>query len=345
MPVNWKKFMYICGKFLTMAKIIGLGSALTDLLIKLEDDSLLQEFKLPKGSMTLVDNETKDLIARKTSHLEKEMVSGGSAANTIHGLAQLGAETAFLGKIGTDETGEFFKADLEKNHIKPLLIQSSTASGVASALVSKDGERTFGTFLGASVELTGDELTEEHFRDYDILHIEGYLIFNHQLLEAALQKAKKAGLRISLDLASYNVVEENLEFLKNMVKDYVDILFANEEEAYAYTGKENPEEALEILAEHTELTVVKIGKKGSLVKCEGTVYKIPAIATKAIDTTGAGDVYAAGFLFGMIHDMNLMDAGYLGSLMAAKVIETYGAKIPEVSLNFIRQEIKSLQSA
>jgi sugar/nucleoside kinase (ribokinase family) len=180
-----------------MAKIIGIGSALTDLLIKLEDDKLLDELHLPKGSMTLIDNETKEMIANKTAHLEKEMVSGGSAANTIHGLAQLGLETAFLGKIGSDKTGDFFYHDLEKNNIKPMLIHSETASGIASALISKDGERTFGTYLGASVELTGDDLKEEHFEGYDLLHIEGYLIFNHELLKAALQKAKKAGLKIS----------------------------------------------------------------------------------------------------------------------------------------------------
>ena len=327
-----------------MAKIIGLGSALVDLLIKLEDDSLLEELNLPRGSMTLIDNETKEMITRKTTHLEKEMVSGGSAANTIHGLAQLGVETAFLGKIGTDDTGAFFQADLEKNKITPLLIQSSTASGVASALVSKDGERTFGTYLGASVELSAGELTEEHFHGYDILHIEGYLIFNHELLESALQKAKKAGLRISLDLASYNVVEENIDFLKDMVSNYVDILFANEEEARAYTGKDDPAEALDIISENTELAIVKTGKSGSMVKYNETVYKIPPVTASAIDTTGAGDVYASGFLFGMINNMSLMDAGYLGSLMAAKVIETYGAKIPEDSLAFIKQEIKTLQS-
>ncbi len=327
-----------------MEKIIGLGSALVDLLIKLENDRLLEEFNLPKGSMTLIDNETKELIAHKTTHLENEMVSGGSAANTIHGLAQLGAETAFLGKVGTDATGAFFQADLEKNQIKPLLIHSATTSGVASTLISKDGERTFGTYLGASVELSAGELLEEYFHGYDILHIEGYLIFNHELFESALQKAKKAGLRISLDLASYNVVEENIDFLKDMVIRYVDILFANEEEARAYTGKEDPKEALDIIAGHTELAIVKTGKSGSLVTYNETVYKIPPVTARALDTTGAGDVYASGFLFGVINNMSLMDAGYLGSLMAAKVIETYGAKIPEDSLSFIRQEIKTLQS-
>ncbi len=136
-----------------MAKVIGIGSALTDLLIKLEDDNLLSELNLPKGSMTLVDEQTKDLIANKTAHLENEMVSGGSAANTIHGLAILGTQTAFWGKVGNDKTGDFFCADLEKSSIKPMLIRSDTDSGIASTLISLDGERTFGTYLGASVEI------------------------------------------------------------------------------------------------------------------------------------------------------------------------------------------------
>ncbi len=327
-----------------MAKIIGIGSALTDLLIKLENDALLDELNLPKGSMTLVDAQIKDLIANKTSHLEKELVSGGSAANTIHGLAKLGMQTAFWGKVGKDKTGDFFYTDLEKSSILPLLIRSETNSGIASTLISLDGERTFGTYLGASVELSGDELDIKNLEGFDVLHIEGYIVYNHALLESILRKAKQAGLMVSLDLASYNVVEDNLDFLKNMLERYVDIVFANEEEARAFTGKSKPEEALSILAENTDLAVVKIGKNGSLVKFENTSYKIPSVPTTAIDTTGAGDLYAAGFLFGFVNNMGIMNAGYLGSMMASKVIEVYGAKIPETSIEFIKKEIKSLGS-
>jgi sugar/nucleoside kinase (ribokinase family) len=327
-----------------MAKIIGIGSALTDLLIKLENDQLLDELKLPKGSMTLVDAQIKDMIANKTFHLEKELVSGGSAANTIHGLAKLGMQTAFWGKVGNDATGDFFYSDLEKSSIQPMLIRTSTDSGIASTLISLDGERTFGTYLGASVELSGDELDEKNLEGFDILHIEGYIVYNHDLLEAILRKAKQAGLMISLDLASYNVVEDNLDFLKDMVARYVDIVFANEEESRAFTAKADPLEALHILAENTELAVVKVGRNGSLVMFEDTLYKIPPVPTTAIDTTGAGDLYASGFLYGFINNLGIMNAGYLGSLMASKVIEIYGAKIPETSIAFIRKEIASLGS-
>jgi sugar/nucleoside kinase (ribokinase family) len=327
-----------------MAKVIGIGSALVDLLIKLDDDQLLDALKLPKGSMILVDEDTKNLIATKAELLEKEMVSGGSAANTIHGLAKLGVDTAFLGIVGNDETGDFFFADLEKSKIFPKLKRSATASGIASTLVSLDGERTFGTFLGASVELTGDHIADDDFAGFDILHVEGYIVHNHELLESALRKAKAAGLKISLDLASYNVVEDNLEFLKDMVATYVDIVFANEEESRAFTGEAEPLEALRKLAENSEMAVVKVGKKGSLVMFENVLYKIPPVMTTAIDTTGAGDLYASGFIYGIIHNMSIMNAGYLGSLMASKVIENYGAKIPETSFVFIKKELESLNS-
>ena len=327
-----------------MTKVIGIGSALVDLLIKLEDDQLLNELNLPRGSMTLVDEQTKELIASKTTHLENEMVSGGSAANTIHGLAKLGVQTAFLGTVGVDATGDFFCKDLEKSMIKPLLHRSSTASGIASTLVSKDGERTFGTYLGASVELSGRQLKDDDFNEFDILHVEGYIVYNHELLETVLRKAKQAGLKISLDMASYNVVEDNLDFLKKMLEKYVDIIFANEEESRAFTGESDPEKALNILAKDAELTIVKIGQNGSLVKYSGTIYKIQPVLTEAIDTTGAGDIYASGFLYGFINGMGIMNAGYLGSLMASKVIETYGAKIPDPALEFIKQEIKSMRS-
>ncbi len=324
-----------------MTKVLGIGNALVDLLIKLEDDALLEELNLPKGSMTLVDEKIKDLIAEKGLHLEKDMASGGSAANTIHGLAQLGVSTAFLGTVGQDETGDFFYSDLEKSNIKPLLNRSKTPSGLASTLISKDGERTFGTYLGAAIELSGNDLSDDHFKAYDILHVEGYLVQNHELLETILRLAKKAGLKISIDMASYNVVEDNLEFFQKMVQQYVDILFANEEEAKAFTGKD-PEDALHEMAEQTEIAVVKIGSKGSMVKRGDEIVFIDAIRSNAADTTGAGDLYAAGFIYGLINKLSLEKAGYTGSLLASQVISNIGAKISADKWPGIISQVKQL---
>ncbi len=319
-------------------KIIGIGNALVDILTQLDNDDLLKELGLPKGSMQLVDAKKMALIQEKSKDLPKEKASGGSAANTIHGLAKLGVETAFIGSVGKDDTGKFFEEDLKNSGINPILFYSDTPSGIASGMISPDGERTFGTFLGAALELSADKLQLQHFKGYDLLHVEGYLVQNHQLLERILILAKENNLKVSLDLASYNVVEDNLAFLKDMVEKYVDIVFANEEEAKAFTGLE-PEEALDFIAELTDIAVVKLGGKGSLVKQKEKVVVIDPVKSTPLDTTGAGDLYASGFLYGLAKNMSFKKAGFIGSLLAGTVIEVMGAKFGEDKWKEIRKKI------
>jgi len=322
-------------------KIIGIGNALVDVLTQLENDNLLEELGLPRGSMQLVDAERSAQIQEKSKNLKKQMASGGSAANTIHGLAKLGMETAFIGSVGKDETGKFFEEDLKSSGIKPVLFYSDSPSGIANGMISPDGERTFGTFLGAALDLSADKLSKENFEGYDILHVEGYLVQNHELLKTILKLAKEVGLKISLDLASYNVVEDNLDFLHDMVKNYVDIVFANEEEAKAFTGKE-PEEALADIATLTDIAVVKIGSKGSMVKQGAEVTRISPIKARAVDTTGAGDLYASGFLYGLANNLGFEKAGYIGSLLSGTVVEVWGAKFGEDKWKAIREKVKGL---
>ncbi len=322
-------------------KIIGIGNALVDVLTQMEDDRLLEALELPRGSMQLVDAERMAQIQEKSKNLEKQRASGGSAANTIHGLAKLGMETAFIGSVGKDETGRFFEEDLKNSGITPILFYSDTASGISNVMISPDGERTLGTFLGAALELGPEMLSKENFEGYDILHVEGYLVQNHALLETILKLAKEAGLKVSLDLASYNVVEDNLDFLHDMVKNYVDIVFANEEESKAFTGKE-PEGALDDIARLTDIAVVKVGSKGSMVKQGETVTKISPIKARAVDTTGAGDLYASGFLYGLANNLGFEKAGYVGSLLSGTVIEVVGAKFGEDKWNEIRDKVNKL---
>lgn len=309
-----------------MARILGMGNALVDIMTLIPNDIILEELELPKGSMQLVDLDTSTRILKATEHLERQVTSGGSAANTINGLAMLGVETAFLGKIGMDEFGEAFQNDLLKCGITPRLFFSNTHSGRAVALISKDSERTFATHLGAAVELNADDLEPEQFQGFDYFHIEGYIVQNHDLLRKALVLAKDNNLTISLDMASYNVVEENRNFLKNMVSDYVDVLFANEEEARALTGFE-PRKALGELAAICDIAIVKIGKAGSLVRRGSNVFEIAATAVKPLDTTGAGDLYASGFLYGLSKNYPLDQCGQLGSILAGNVIQVIGAKM------------------
>jgi len=309
-----------------MKKILGIGNALVDIMTRLDDDSFLHQIGLPKGSMQLVD-ETFSLKLQSEIHkFERSISAGGSAANTINGLANLGIETGFIGVVGKDDMGQYFAQDMLKNKIKTHLTQSESKSGVAVALVSPDSERTFATFLGAAMELNDTHLDENVFKQYDIIHIEGYLVQNYALIKAIMQKAKACGLTVSLDLASYNVVEAHLNFIKELVNNYVDIVFANEDEAKAFTGKD-PHEALHIFSESCSIAVVKIGEKGSLIKNNEHVHAIGIIPANCIDTTGAGDLYAAGFLFGYVNNLPLDKCGDIGALLAGKVIEVIGSKI------------------
>ncbi len=321
-----------------MKKVLGMGNALVDIMTRLENENMLNEFSLPKGSMQLVDLQFVKKLEESTKLLHKQLTSGGSAANTIHGLANLGINTGFIGKVGKDELGEFFKSDMIHRGIQPLLFESDSPTGRAMALVSPDSERTFATFLGAAVEISAGDLSKNLFSGYNYFHVEGYLVQDHNLIETSLKLAKEAGLIVSLDLASYNVVEANLEFLNRIVKDYVDIVFANEEEAKAFTGK-SPEQALDELSKITDIAVVKIGSKGSLIKKGEKIVKTGVITAQSLDTTGAGDLYASGFLYGLIHDLSIDKCGQVGALLAGKVIEIIGAKIPEKTWKDIRKQI------
>jgi sugar/nucleoside kinase (ribokinase family) len=327
-----------------MDKVLGIGNALVDILIRLENEDLLKELNLAKGSMQLVDKDFKNLVFSKTNHLSKAQASGGSAANTIHGLASLGVETSYIGKIGNDELGVFFMNDLKANHIKPLLTLSATGTGVASTFISPDSERTFGTYLGAAVEVGVADLDQALFSGHKFFHIEGYLVFNTALVETALKMAKAKNMTVSLDLASFNVVEANLDFLKKITKEYVDVVFANEEEAKSFTGKA-PEAALDEIATLCKIAVVKIGKNGSLIKQGRDTYSVGAIPAKVIDTTGAGDLYAAGFIYGLTKGLSLPQCGHIGALLAGKVIEVVGAKIPESFWDTIKKGVKIIESS
>jgi sugar/nucleoside kinase (ribokinase family) len=324
-----------------MKKVLGLGNALVDIMTQLDHDEYLNAFDLPKGSMILVDGARSEKIYDETMHLQKTVRSGGSAANTIHGLANLGVETGFIGKIGTDEMGKVFYDDMAAAGINAHLSQSDTPTGRAIALISPDSERTFGTYLGAAIELNHNDLIPELFSQYEIFHIEGYIVQNHSLLEKALKMAREKEMMISLDLASYNVVEANRDFLEEMLRKYVDIVFANEEEARSLTGKE-PAEALEEMMGMCEIAVVKIGKEGSLVKNGNSKFEIGIFPVKSLDTTGAGDLYASGFLYGLVNGYDLAKCGRIGAILAGKVIENIGPKIDEEGWLVVRKMIQSI---
>ena len=323
--------------------IIGIGNALMDIVVKLPNNDILQNNNLPKGGMILVDSATSNHINSATSKFERNLVPGGSAANTIDGLANLGVETAFVGKVGNDQLGDKYAQGLSAIGVKPQLFKSETQTGVALALVTPDSERTFATYLGAAVELTAEEITIDLFRNFDYAYIEGYLVQNHDLVRKVAEMARKAGLTTALDLASFNVVEENLDFLKEIIKEHVDIIFANEDEARAFTGLE-AQEAVHALLEYCDIAVVKTGKNGSLICHADDQFCIGVLGDSCIDTTGAGDLYAAGFLYGLSCNFDLGTCGRIASVVAGHVIRVYGARMDENLWKNIRAEVEKMLS-
>jgi sugar/nucleoside kinase (ribokinase family) len=309
-----------------MKKILGIGNALVDTLVEIHDESIFNKFGLKKGGMEMISAELKNEIHREIHGLKQTVASGGSTSNTIYGLAQLGAPTGFIGKIGEDETGAFFKKDMEKAGVATHLSYSKIDTGIATTFITNGGDRTFATYLGAAATQTPEDLHERTFSLYDIIHVEGYLIFNKDLILSICKLAKKCGLQISMDMASYNLVEAMHPLVEELLRDYVDIIFANEEEAFSFTGKKE-REALQVLSQYCPVSVVKLGAEGSLACVHGETTVIPAVKTHCKDSTGAGDIFAAGFLYGLINNYSIADAGALASKLGAKCVETIGARI------------------
>jgi len=324
-----------------MKKILGIGNALVDIMTPIDNDSFLDKYSLPKGSMLMVDKELSALINAGANRFNKVITSGGSAANTIHGLGMLGVETGYIGAIGADEMGDFFEKEMRDAGITAKLLRRATPTGTAIALISPDSERSFATCLGAAVELYPSDFEAAFFSRYDMLYLEGYLIFDRPLIEKACMLAKSYNMEIALDLASYNVVEAKLGDFREIASKYVDILIANREEAKAFTGSEGID-ALHKMSVMSPVAIIKNGGEGSIIKSGNNIIKVGAAAANVCDTTGAGDLYAAGFLYGYSLNYPLHICGELGSLLAAKIIEIKGARLPAEMWNEIKSDIDGI---
>lgn len=313
-----------------MKSVIGIGNALTDMLVNMSNDEVLGLYSLAKGSMSLVDSELQTDISKHVAGCPYSLSLGGSAGNTIRAMARLGTRVGFIGKVGHDTTGDFYEQALRNIGVEPYILRSEYRSGKCVALVSPDGERTFVTHLGAAAHLAPEDIDAAIFDDYDCLYIEGYLVQDHDLIRTAVERAKQHGLRVAIDLASFNVVEENRDFLRDLVERHVDILFANEDEARAFSGEADPLEALNYISTMCELAVVKIGMKGALIRRGEEFVQVGIMAAaKRVDTTGAGDFYAAGFLAALCEGLSLRQCGTIGAIAAGKVIEVVGTTFGE----------------
>ena len=328
-----------------MKRVIGIGNALTDMLVNLESDSVLRKYSLEKGSMSLVDSKLQTEISKSVAGLPYSLSLGGSAGNTIRAMARLGCGTGFIGKVGPDTTGDFFEQALANLGVKPFIFRGSERSGKCVALISPDGERTMITHLGAALELTAADVRADIFEGFDCVYIEGYLVQNHELIEHTARTAKERGLQVAIDLASFNIVKENLDFLRALVEKYVDIVFANEDEAIAFTGENEPINALQAISQLCELAIVKIGIRGALIKHRSEVVHVGIMAAaRRVDTAGAGDFYAAGFLAGLCENLSLRQCGTIGAITAGKVIEVVGTTFGEEAWEDIFRLVKKVRN-
>ncbi|ERP39316.1 adenosine kinase [Chitinivibrio alkaliphilus] len=337
--------MDLSGKSEDIQAITGVGAALMD-YISAESEAFIEHHRITRGGMTLVSNERiAELLAATEGTVQKS--PGGSACNTITGYAKLGGAASFVGSIGKDSTGRLLTEHLCLRGVSPCLLEKDTPTGRVLSIVTPDGERSMQTFLGASADTAPADITEKMFSSCGLVHIEGYLFFNRDLIISVAEAARRKNRLISLDLASFTVVESDREAFQYFVRTYVDIVFANEEEARAYTGAKDDEAAVRSLSEDTTIAVVKQGSRGSLIFTQETLYDIPPVTMShaPVDTTGAGDLWAAGFLYAYLHGASIDTAGRLGSLCGYEVCQVQGAQIPEEKWEYIRREWRALQGA
>jgi len=322
-------------------ELIGVGSPIIDILARVPD-SFLENVGGEKGGMVLTDGGS---IARWISQLPNSYTQapGGSAGNTIFAAARLGLKTTFIGKIGHGEGGDFYKESLravggDVSHFKI----GTVANGRCLSLITPDGERTLRTDLGAAATLSPEEVSPADFTGCSHAHVEGYLLFNPDLMMAVLNSAKEANCHISLDLASFEVVQAARERLPGILQNYVKLVFANEEEAAAFVGESlPPAEMARQLARYCDLAVVKAGARGAwLVRGDETLHAPALPDITPIDTTGAGDYWAAGFLAGWIRGRPLDVCAAWGARLGAEIVQVIGAKLPEETWDSILSDIR-----
>lgn len=318
--------------------IVGIGSVLVDIIVP-ASEAFVGRSGVPKGGMVYFDADTIQQVLQRVDG-NAQIVPGGAACNTILGVACLGGATRFLGKRGQDEFGHLFETDLDRHRVEPFLIQAPTPTGRVLSLITPDSQRTMLTYLGASAEMAPSEIPDNAFEGAAIALIEGYLVYNRDLFLYALRQARSAGAKIVLDLASFTVVEENRDFLEAVIREYVDILVANEDEAASFTGCQEEAAALNALADLADLAVLKLGARGSMIAAnDGICVVAPIGANDILDTTGAGDLWAAGFLYGLVNGLPLEKCGKLASLCGYEVCRVMGASIPDATWKRIRDDV------
>ena len=320
--------------------VVGVGNAIVDVIAQ-ADEALIDRLKLSKGTMTLIDADEADrLYGEMDAGME---TSGGSAANTLAGIASLGGAGAYIGKVRDDQLGGVFSHDIQAAGVDYRSRPATEGESTARCLifVTPDADRTMQTFLGVSVMLGPDDIDPEAIGDAQITYLEGYLFDRDAAKEAfvkAAELAHAAGRKVALSLSDPFCVDRHRASFQHLVEGHVDILFANHDEITSLYETDSFDDAVGRLVGKVDLAAVTRGAEGSVIVTADQVIEIPAEpVTNIVDTTGAGDLYAAGVLFGLTQGYELEIAGRIGSICAAEVISHYGAR-PETSLSALVKE-------
>lgn len=315
--------------------VVAIGNAMVDVLANM-DDEFLTKHNMPKGMMTLIDASSAETIYHHISEKGVEC-SGGSAANTAVGIAALGGKPAFIGKVADDKLGDIFRKDITKSgvHFTTPCLENEKPTARCMVIVSPDAQRTMNTYLGACSKLSRKDIDEDLIRDAKIVYMEGYLWDRPEAKDAlayAVELAHKHHRKVSLSLSDPFCVNRHRDSFFRLIKNGVDILFCNEEEIMALFSATDPEEAFKRCEDLCETAVITRGAKGAVAVCGNNRYEISAEPIdKVVDTTGAGDLFAAGFLTGLARGKSVQDCLQMGALSAAEIISHYGAR-PETSL-------------
>ena len=319
--------------------VVGIGYPLLDKVAKVSEDFIVKN-GLTKSKMHLVSSEQSRKILSMLDEKSVKNYPGGSAANSLATVCRLGGNPLFLGMTGNDLNGNTYRNLIEEIGIMSDLKSCDKIQGTCVVMVTPDAERTMATCLGAGMNLTKEHINLDYISNSKILHIEAYQLDGEKQAEAvfyAMGYAKKNNILISIDLADPALIERHREKVNKIMKDYADIIFVNEDEAEKLTGKK-PIEAVEEIKKFCKIAIVKIGEKGSLVMDNNGLHKIKGFKVDAINTTGAGDAYAGGFLYGISHGLDVKTSGKIASYVAAQVVASHDSMINRS----LKEEIKKI---
>ena len=321
--------------------VYGVGNALVDIQASVSD-ALLAELKYAKGIMTLVEDDAQSLVLKQLKGHDLSRCAGGSAANTIMGIADFGGKAAYTGKVANDEIGEFFLVDMRNKGIEIDVEPGEGQTGTCVILITDDAQRTMLTNLGASASLQPEDIDEELIKKATYVYVEGYLFAGEPTRTAALraiQLAKENGIKVAFTVSDPFLIQYHRDEFWSLIEGPVDLLFCNLEEARALTGHRDPIDCAEEIHKHAQNVALTLGADGSLLMHESQAIPIEGVNVKAKDTTGAGDMYAAGILYGITNGLTWKQSGRLASHAAARIVSQLGARLEQP---FSQEEIQQL---